>query len=153
MHFCRENREDLTHTMCFVSQARRAGAVQPGELGLFSQEKRNLQGDPTATFNYLKRTCKKVGDGLLTRAHSGMAKGIGFKLEEEAPVISIEMNTSAMWFMVFGIMPLAKFVDDGPRGSQCPEEEDHGCENNKLSADPEIEWDLLFQLEPLKSKS
>lgn len=27
-----------------------------------------------------------------------------------APVISIEMSTSAMWFMVFGIMPLAKFI-------------------------------------------
>lgn len=28
----------------------------------------------------------------------------------EAPVISIEMSTSAMWFMVFGIMPLAKCI-------------------------------------------
>lgn len=28
----------------------------------------------------------------------------------EAPVISTEMSMSAMWFMVFGIVSLAKYV-------------------------------------------
>lgn len=32
------------------------------------------------------------------------------QVASEAPVISIEMSTSAMWFMAFGIMSLATFI-------------------------------------------
>ncbi|KAJ7416831.1 hypothetical protein WISP_68256 [Willisornis vidua] len=39
---------------------------------------------------------------------------------------------------------------DRPRGSQCPELEDHDCENDQLPVDPELVWDLVFQLDPYK---
>lgn len=42
-------------------------------------------------------------------------------------------------------------TDNGPRGFQCPELKDHGCEDDPLPADPETVWDLLFQLDPSKS--
>lgn len=41
------------------------------------------------------------------------------------------------------------FISDHKlRGSQCPELNDHGCENNKLSVNPELVQDLLLQLRP-----
>ncbi|KAJ7412859.1 RNA-directed DNA polymerase from mobile element jockey-like protein [Willisornis vidua] len=42
-------------------------------------------------------------------------------------------------------------MDDGPRGSQCPELENHDCENDQVPADPEVLCDLLLQLDPYKS--
>ncbi|KAK4818947.1 hypothetical protein QYF61_022212 [Mycteria americana] len=48
------------------------------ELGLFSLEKRRLQGD----LQYLKGAYKKAGEGLLTRACSDRTRGNSFKLKE-----------------------------------------------------------------------
>ncbi|KAJ7400326.1 hypothetical protein BTVI_106395 [Pitangus sulphuratus] len=42
-------------------------------------------------------------------------------------------------------------MDDGPRGSQCPELQDHDCENDHLPGNSEIVRDLLLQLDPYKS--
>ncbi|KAJ7403501.1 hypothetical protein BTVI_76474 [Pitangus sulphuratus] len=42
-------------------------------------------------------------------------------------------------------------ADDGPRRSQCPELEDHDCENEQFPVDPEIVWDVLLQLDPYRS--
>ncbi|KFQ12496.1 hypothetical protein N330_05633, partial [Leptosomus discolor] len=52
------------------------------ELGLFSLEKRRLWGDLTAAFQYLKRACRKGGEGLLTRECGDRTRGNGFKLKE-----------------------------------------------------------------------
>jgi len=51
-------------------------------LGLFSLEKRRLQGDPRAALQYLKGTYKRAGEGLFTRACSDRTRGNCFKLKE-----------------------------------------------------------------------
>ncbi|GAB0204204.1 hypothetical protein GRJ2_002886000 [Grus japonensis] len=52
------------------------------ELGLFSLEKRRLQGDLIAAFQYLNRAYRKAGEGLFTRAWSARTRGNGLKLKE-----------------------------------------------------------------------
>ncbi|GAB0178203.1 hypothetical protein GRJ2_000285600 [Grus japonensis] len=46
------------------------------ELGLFSLEKRRLQGDLPAAFQYLNGAYRKAGEGLVTRAWSDRTRGI-----------------------------------------------------------------------------
>ena len=52
------------------------------ELGLFSLEKRRLQGDLRAAFQYLKRAYRKDGEGPFTRVCSDRTRGNGCKLKE-----------------------------------------------------------------------
>ncbi|KFR04910.1 hypothetical protein Y956_04698, partial [Nipponia nippon] len=52
------------------------------ELGLFSLEKRRLQGDHIAAFQYLKRSYMKDGDRLFSRACCNRIRANGFKLKE-----------------------------------------------------------------------
>ena len=55
---------------------------RPRELGLFSLEKRRLQGDFIAAFQDLKGTYKQEGSQLFERVDNSRTRGNGFKLKE-----------------------------------------------------------------------
>ena len=55
---------------------------RPRDLGLFSLEKRKLQGDLIVAFQYLQGAYRKTGEGLFIRADGDRMTGNGFKLEE-----------------------------------------------------------------------
>ena len=48
------------------------------EVGLFSLEKRRLQGDLIVALQYLMGDYKQEGDWLFTQSDSGMIRGNGF---------------------------------------------------------------------------
>ena len=52
------------------------------ELGLFSLEKRRLQGDLIAAFQFLKGAYRKDGENLLSRACCDRTRSNGFGLKE-----------------------------------------------------------------------
>jgi len=52
------------------------------ELRLFSLEKRRLQRDLIAAFQYSKGAYKKTGERILTGSCSDRRRGNGFKLKE-----------------------------------------------------------------------
>ncbi|PKU48517.1 hypothetical protein llap_1145 [Limosa lapponica baueri] len=52
------------------------------ESGLFSLEKRRLQGDLIMAFQYLKGAYRRDGEGLFIRECNDKTRGNGFKLEK-----------------------------------------------------------------------
>jgi len=59
------------------------------ELGLFSLQKRRLQGHLLAAFQYLKGVYKKTGEGLFTRACSDRTRTNGFKVKEDSFILDL----------------------------------------------------------------
>ena len=62
------------------------------KLGLFSLEKRRLQGDLIAAFQYLKGSFRKEGDRLCTRVCGEKRRGNGFKLKEGRSRLDIKKS-------------------------------------------------------------
>ena len=62
------------------------------ELGLFSLQKRRLQCDLTAAFQYLKGTYKQEGNQHFERVDNNKTRGNGFKLKERRFRLDIKEN-------------------------------------------------------------
>jgi len=63
-------------------------------LGLFSLEKRRLQGDLIVAFQYLKPAYRKDGEGLFTKVSSDRTRRNVFKLKEDSFRLDIRRNSS-----------------------------------------------------------
>ncbi|KAK4819573.1 hypothetical protein QYF61_008250 [Mycteria americana] len=83
------------------------------ELGLFSLEKRKLQGDLIVAFQYLKRAYKKDGDRLFSRPCSNRTRGNGFKPKKGRFRLDIRRKFSTMRVVKHGNR-LPREVADAP---------------------------------------
>jgi len=84
------------------------------ELGLFNLEKRRLQGDLVAAFQYLNRAYKKDGDKLYSRVCCDKTRGNGFKLKEGSLRLDIGKKLAFMMRVVKHWNRLPREVVDAP---------------------------------------
>ncbi|PKU45564.1 hypothetical protein llap_4138 [Limosa lapponica baueri] len=82
------------------------------ELGLFSLEKRMLQGDLIVAFQYLEVPYRKDGEGLFIRDCSDRMRGNSFKLKEARFRLDITLRAVRHWNReVLDAPPLEEFKD------------------------------------------
>jgi len=67
------------------------------ESGLFSLEKRRLQGDLIAAFQYLKGAYRKDGENLFSKACCDRTRSKGFKLWEGRFRLNMMKKFFTMW--------------------------------------------------------
>jgi len=65
-------------------------------LGLFSLEKRRLQGDLLAAFQYLKGAYRKDGESIFSSACCDRTRSNGFELREDRYRLNIRKTFFAM---------------------------------------------------------
>ncbi|KAF4796463.1 hypothetical protein TURU_083985 [Turdus rufiventris] len=106
---------------------------------LFRRERQGRQGGEMAYCVMKRLECTElaVGDGT-----------VEILWDEDSHLTNRDMDNAEVFNAFFAYI---FNTDDEPRGSQCPELEDHGYENDKLPLDPELAQDLLLQLDPYKS--
>jgi len=103
-------------------------------LGLFSLQKRRIQVDLIAAFQYLKRSYKKDGHRFFSRTCSDRTRGNGFELKEGRFRLDIKKKFSTMR-VVRHWKKLPRQMVDVPIPRNIPGQVGQGSEQSDLVED------------------